>query len=90
MTVVEHPQELAEAFASFDRARLTRMSESARTEQLEARQLLYDYVNGLWQDVHRSGERPVVGEKYEPIAVIRELTRALRAVAFDAVYDAPR
>ena len=87
---MEHAQQLAEAFASFDRARLSRMSESARTEQLAARQVLYDYVNGLWQDVHRSGERPAVGEKYEAIAVVRELTRALRAVAFDAVYDPPR
>jgi hypothetical protein len=88
--VVEHPRELVETIAAFDRARLTRMTESARTDQLDARQLLYDYVEGLWQDVQRAGERPDVGEKYEAIAVLRELARALRAVAFDAVYDPPR
>jgi hypothetical protein len=79
--------EIVEAFASFDRARLTRMSESARADQLDARQLLYDYVEGLWQDVQRAGERQGVGEKYQAIALVRELTRAMRAVAFDAVYD---
>ena len=87
---MEHAQELIEAFASFDRARLTRMGESVGAEQLQARQLLYDYVDGLWQDVQRSGERPAVGQKYEAIAVVRELARALRGVAFDAVYDPPR
>jgi hypothetical protein len=87
---VEHAHELVEAFDSFDRARLNRMDQRVQAEQLRARQLLYDYVDGLWQDVHRSGERPAVGEKYEAIAVVRELTRALRAVAFDAVYDPPR
>jgi hypothetical protein len=30
-----------------------------------------------------------VGEKYQAIAAMRELTRALRAVAFEAVYNAP-
>lgn len=84
---MDHLQEFAEAFASFDRARLTRMTESSRTEQLDARQLLLDYVDGLWQDVQRAGERPDVGEKYEAIAVVLELTRTLREVAFDAVYD---
>jgi hypothetical protein len=88
--VVENPRDLVEAFAAFDRARLTRMTESARTDQLEARQLLYDYVEGLWQDVQRAGERPAVGEKYEAIAVLRQLSHALRAVAFDAVYDPRR
>jgi len=86
---VEDATEVVGAFASFDRARLTRMSESIRTEQLDARQQLYDYVEGLWQDVHRAGERPGVGEKYQAIAVVRELAQALRAVAFDAVYDPP-
>jgi hypothetical protein len=38
---------LAEAFGSFDRARLDRMSEAERASQLGARQLLHDYVDGL-------------------------------------------
>ena len=33
---------------------------------------------------------PCRGEKYEAIAVLRQLARALRAVAFDAVYDPPQ
>ena len=70
-----------------DRARLARMSEAGRASQLDARQLLHDYVEGLWADIEQV-ERPAVGEKYQAIAAMRELTRALRAIAFEAVYNA--
>ena len=82
-------RDLAEAFGPFDRARLDQMSEAGRARQLDARQLLHDYVHGLWADVEQAGERPAVGEKYQAIAAMRELTGALRAVAFEAVYNAP-
>jgi hypothetical protein len=84
---VQLPEDLIESFASLDRARLTRMDERARVEQLEARQALLDYLEALWQDVRRSGEQPDVGEKYGSLAIVREMTRSLTAVAFDAVYD---
>jgi hypothetical protein len=84
---VQLPEELVASFASLDRARLTRMSEPARADQLDARQVLMDYVEALWQDVQRSGERPDVGEKYEALAIVRELTRSMTTVAFAAVYD---
>jgi hypothetical protein len=90
---VEHQHtvhDLADAFGQFDRARLVRMSEAGRAGQLEARQLLYDYVDGLWADVKRAGESPAVGDKYQAIAAMRELTGMLRTVAFEAVYDAPQ
>jgi hypothetical protein len=80
-------QGLVEAFASLDGARLTRMSGEARQQQLNARQLLWEYVDALWDDVQRAGERPEVGDKYEALTVVRSLTRSMRAVAFDAVYD---
>ena len=32
--------------------------------------------------------RPEVGDKYRALGVVRSLTRSLRTVAFDAVYDA--
>jgi hypothetical protein len=83
---MEDPGNLAETFASLDRARLSRMDERVRTGQLDARQAFQDYVEGLWQDVQRSGERPDVGEKYQALAVVRELARTLTSVAFDAVY----
>lgn len=76
------------AFASIDRARLTRVDKETREQQLDARQVVRQYVEALWQDVARSGERPEVGEKYHALAVVRELTRSLTDVAFDAVYDA--
>jgi hypothetical protein len=90
---VEHQRtvhDLADAFGRFDRARLVRMSEAGRAGQLEARQLLYDYVDGLWADVKRAGESPAVGDKYQAIAAMRELTGMLRTIAFEAVYDAPQ
>ncbi|OLT05543.1 hypothetical protein BJF90_00170 [Pseudonocardia sp. CNS-004] len=80
-------EELVEVFASLDRARLSRTSESERERQLVARQALLEYVETLWEDVQRSGERPDVGEKYESLATVRALTRSLSSVAFDAVYD---
>jgi hypothetical protein len=84
---VQLPEDLVEAFTSLDRARLTRMGEAERESQLAARQAVLDYVEALWQDVRRAGERPDVGEKYQALAVVRELSRSLTAVAFDAVYD---
>jgi hypothetical protein len=84
---VDRPPEFVEAFASLDRARLTRMGEPARSAQLDARQLLRQYVEALWQDVERSGERPDVGEKYHALGMVRELVRSLTTVAFDAVHD---
>jgi hypothetical protein len=84
---VQLPEDVIDSFASLDRARLTRMDERARVEQLEARQALLDYVEALWQDVRRAGEKPDVGEKYHALAIFREMTRSMTAVAFDAVYN---
>jgi hypothetical protein len=86
---MDSPQlrDLLEAFASLDAARLTRMSGAARQQQLDARQLLSEYVDSLWEDVRRAGERPEVGDKYHALAAVRSLTHSLRTVAFDAVYD---
>jgi hypothetical protein len=81
--------DLADAFGAFDRARLVRMSETNRASQLDARQLLYDYVNALWADIERAGERPAVGDKYQAIAAMRELVATLRTIAFEAVYNTP-
>jgi hypothetical protein len=84
---MDTPVDFVEAFASLDKARLSRMSETARSAQLDARQLLRQYVDALWGDVERSGERPEVGEKYQALATVRELVRSLTTVAFDAVHD---
>jgi hypothetical protein len=84
---VQRPEELIASFASLDRARLTRMGEGERADQLAARQALLEYVEALWQDVRRAGERPDVGEKYDALAAVRELARSLTTIAFDAVYD---
>jgi hypothetical protein len=82
--------DLADAFGSFDRARLIRMIETDRASQLDARQLLYDYINALWADIERAGERPAVGEKYQAIAAMLELITALQTTAFEVVYNTPQ
>ncbi|HEX4248484.1 MAG TPA: hypothetical protein VH008_11540 [Pseudonocardia sp.] len=81
--------ELAEAFAPFDRNRLENTDPAARAGQLAARQLFYDYIDELWKDVERAGERPAVGEKYQAITNLRDLAQALRSTAFEAVYGNP-
>lgn len=83
---MQPPGDLIESFASLDRARLTRMTEGMKADQLAARQLLMEYVEALWADVERAGERPDVGEKYLALWVIRELSRSMTTIAFEAVY----
>jgi len=79
--------DFVDIFASLDRARLSRMDQNAQTHQLDAREAVRHYVEALWQDVRRSGERPDVGDKYRALAIVRELTRALTVVAFDVTHD---
>jgi hypothetical protein len=79
--------EFVDTFASLDRARLSRMDQAARSSQLDAREMVRHYVEALWQDVQRSGENPEIGDKYTALALVRELTRSLTNVAFDATHD---
>jgi hypothetical protein len=74
-------------FASLDRARLSRMERSAWSSQLDAREAVRHYVEALWQDVQRAGEQPEIGEKYEALAIVRDLVRSLTVVAFDVAHD---
>jgi hypothetical protein len=76
-----------DAFASLDRARLSRMDRAAWSEQLDAREAVRHYVEALWQDVQRSGESPEIGEKYQALATVRDLVRSLTIVAFDLAHD---
>lgn len=76
-----------DVFASLDRARLSRMDVTAQSEQLAAREVVRHYVEALWQDVQRSGERPDIGDKYVALATVRELMRSLTVVAFDVTHD---
>jgi hypothetical protein len=79
--------DFVDVFASLDRARLSRMDQAAQTDQLDARELIRHYVETLWQDVQRSGERPEVGDKYRALAIAREFVRSLTVVAFDVTHD---
>ena len=76
-----------DVFASLDRARLSRMDAAAQSDQLAAREVVRHYVEALWQDVQRSGERPDIGDKYVALATVRELMRSLTVVAFDVTHD---
>jgi hypothetical protein len=74
-------------FAAIDRARLSRMDDATGSTQLEAREVIRHYVEALWQDVERAGESPDIGEKYEALAIVRDLVRSLTIVAFDVTHD---
>jgi hypothetical protein len=74
-------------FAAIDRARLSRMDAAAGSTQLEAREVVRHYVETLWQDVERAGESPEIGEKYQALAIVRDLVRSLTIVAFDVAHD---
>jgi hypothetical protein len=79
--------EFVDAFASLDRARLSRMDRLTQSHQLDAREVVRHYVESLWEDVERAGERPELGEKYRALAVVRELARSLTVVAFAVTHD---
>ena len=74
-------------FASIDRARLSRMDQDTWSTQLDAREAVRHYVEALWQDVERAGENPENGEKYQALAIVRDLVRSLPVVAFDVTHD---
>jgi hypothetical protein len=74
-------------FAAIDRARLSRMDDATGSTQLEAREVVRHYVEALWQDVERAGESPEIGEKYQALAIVRDLVRSLTIVAFDVAHD---
>jgi hypothetical protein len=80
--------EFIATFASIDRARLSRMDPTTWPAQLDAREAVRHYVEMLWQDVERAGENPGGGEKYQALAIVRDLVRSLTIVAFDVTHDA--
>ena len=84
---MESRPDFIDTFASIDRARLSRMDHDAWSAQLDAREVVRHYVESLWQDVERSGENPQIGEKYQALAIVRDLVRSLTIVAFDVTHD---
>ena len=85
--VADGRPEFVDVFSSLDRARLSRMTPEEQSDQFEAREAVQQYVEALWRDVQRSGERPEVGDKYRALAVMREVARSLMVVAFDVTHD---
>ncbi len=79
--------DFVDAFASLDRARLSRMDAAVQSNQLDAREVVRHYVESLWKDVERAGERPEHDDKYRSLAIVREFTRSLTVVAFDITHD---
>lgn len=69
------------------RGRFVRMNEAARASQLAVRQLVHDYVDGLWAGIKRAGTRrgkAVPGDCNDAGA-----DRVLWTTAFEVVYHAP-
>ena len=85
------PQEMlnegSDAFVDHDLARLRGMSMAKLREQSRARELLFDYVDELWEDLKEAGLDPATKLEYSAIAGMRDLTRRLADSVVEAGGD---
>ncbi|MFJ9380198.1 hypothetical protein [Streptomyces sp. NPDC101455] len=74
----EAAQHLGDDISSHDKARLENLSTGHLREQSDARDELYDYVDGLWEktkaDVPDAGAR----DEYAGLAGLRDLAEVLK------------
>jgi hypothetical protein len=84
---VHRPTDLLEAFASLEGAHLIHIDPAAGFAQLDARHPAAARRGALWQDVWRSGERPVIGDQCRALSLVRELSRSVITVALVTVHD---
>ncbi|MFI9630030.1 hypothetical protein [Streptomyces sp. NPDC052042] len=70
--------ELGEDISPHDRTGLETLSTAHLREQREAREELYDYVDGLWEKLKAGGVDPAGRDEYQGLAGLRDLDGALR------------
>lgn len=80
--------ELIDAFADHDAHALAVLDAAGRAEQLHARQVLYDYVDRMWERAKAHGLDPAVQPDWNVVAGLRDLTNALVEQAGQADADA--
>jgi hypothetical protein len=81
----EAAQELGDDVEQHDRAGLEALDEWHLREQAAARDELYDYVDGLWEQAKEAGLDPAVHPQYVGLAGLRDLVAHLQRNAEDVL-----
>ncbi|MGP3951212.1 hypothetical protein [Streptomyces sp. 7N604] len=83
----EAAQELSDDISTHDKAGLEALSDAHLREQYDARDELYEFIDGLWEktkaDVSDAGAR----DEYAGLAGLRDLAAALRNNASDILTE---
>jgi transcriptional regulator with XRE-family HTH domain len=74
-------KEIGNAFDRHDQPRLAELNTGQLEAHLNARRLLYDYVDRIWHDTQRHGLNP--HPERDSVAALRDLTRRLTATALN-------
>lgn len=69
--------ELIDAFAEHDATGLAALDAAGRAGQLRARQVLYDYLDRMWEDAKAGGVETATPPEWNAVAGLRDLTNAL-------------
>lgn len=80
--------ELIDAFADHDAHALALLDAAGRAEQLHARQVLYGYLDRMWERAKAHGLDPAVDPQWNVVAGLRDLSNALVEQAHTAQLDA--
>lgn len=78
---------LADAFDAYDQAALAALTPAQRAEQLQARWVLHQHVDAIWEDAKSRGLNPAVRPEWGVVAGLRDLTAALHDRATQAQAD---
>jgi hypothetical protein len=86
-----HPQQAArvleETFRHHDQAAFAALSPGQRTEQEQARRILWLYVQGIWEGAKARGLHPAQRPDWTGVAAINDLAAALYIFAQNAASD---
>ncbi|MCZ0984370.1 hypothetical protein O1L60_47295 [Streptomyces diastatochromogenes] len=77
--------ELGEDISPHDQTGLKALSTGHLREQRDAREELYDYVDGLWEKLKADGVDPAIRDEYQGLAGLRDLAGLLRDNAEDVL-----
>ncbi len=79
--------ELVDAFTELDAAGLGTLTTDQLATQVDARRVLYEYVDRMWEQAKSQGLDPVTRPEYSVVAGLRDLTGALMEHAARAQVD---
>lgn len=65
---------LTDAFRRHDVDRLANMTPAQRAEQADARRVLFEYVDAMWDEAKAAGKRPDDDPDFDAVTAMRDLT----------------